>query len=251
MAYTKTVWVNGSTPALDADHLNNMENGIDAALRKDGGTMTGDLILSHDPEQTYEAATKNYVDCPIFIAGNFPVCNGTHNNKEVWFTNYQWDLIQKEFDTLNNNMNKRFLPQASGHLKAIIKADKMYGRFKRTNSGSVLDFNSTHDVKVDWYLKLWRDGYEDIVLDYEENIWIYGNSSTSGSICNNDKTIVCSNLPVLYNVPHLFKVELVIKDATNDIKNNDYHFDIFCSGITYSLSCGNNELVVHANYGGE
>jgi len=30
MAYSKTLWVNDSTPALDAAHLNNIENGIEA-----------------------------------------------------------------------------------------------------------------------------------------------------------------------------------------------------------------------------
>lgn len=29
MAYSKTVWVDGSTPALDAAHLNNLENGVE------------------------------------------------------------------------------------------------------------------------------------------------------------------------------------------------------------------------------
>jgi hypothetical protein len=40
-AYSKQTWVDGSgggTP-LDAARLNHMEDGIDAALRKDGGTM--------------------------------------------------------------------------------------------------------------------------------------------------------------------------------------------------------------------
>ena len=35
MAYTKHVWVNDSVPALEADNLNEMEEGIYAAMRKD------------------------------------------------------------------------------------------------------------------------------------------------------------------------------------------------------------------------
>lgn len=35
MAYTKHVWVNDSVPALEADNLNEMEDGIYAAMRKD------------------------------------------------------------------------------------------------------------------------------------------------------------------------------------------------------------------------
>lgn len=40
MAYEKTVWVNGQAPALDADHLNKIEQGIADAVSVTPQTLT-------------------------------------------------------------------------------------------------------------------------------------------------------------------------------------------------------------------
>lgn len=42
MAYEKTVWVNGQAPALDADHLNKMEQGIADAISVTPQTLSDD-----------------------------------------------------------------------------------------------------------------------------------------------------------------------------------------------------------------
>ena len=45
MAYTKTVWVDGSAPAISAANLNNMEQGVYDSLRQDGTTaMSAQLV---------------------------------------------------------------------------------------------------------------------------------------------------------------------------------------------------------------
>ena len=62
MAYEKREWKNDSAPYIDAANLNRMEDGIDGALPKSGGTMTGSLILKGSPTENLEAATKKYVD---------------------------------------------------------------------------------------------------------------------------------------------------------------------------------------------
>ena len=41
MAYEKQEWKNDSAPYIDAANLNRMEDGIDGALPKSGGTITG------------------------------------------------------------------------------------------------------------------------------------------------------------------------------------------------------------------
>lgn len=65
MAYEKQTWKNDSAPYIDAAHLNHMEDGIDGALPKSGGTMTGSLILKGSPTEDLETATKEYVDNKI------------------------------------------------------------------------------------------------------------------------------------------------------------------------------------------
>lgn len=62
MAYEKREWKNDRAPYIDAANLNRMEDGIDGALPKSGGTMTGSLILKGSPTDDLEAATKKYVD---------------------------------------------------------------------------------------------------------------------------------------------------------------------------------------------
>ena len=44
MAYAKTTWVNGQAPALDAEHLNKIENELEALdLRKGSATYTATI----------------------------------------------------------------------------------------------------------------------------------------------------------------------------------------------------------------
>lgn len=70
MAFEQKIWVNESadgtvpsgSPSMSAEELNRIEQGIADSLQKDGGTMTGELILSGDPTDKLQAATKQYVD---------------------------------------------------------------------------------------------------------------------------------------------------------------------------------------------
>jgi hypothetical protein len=48
--------------AVNAANLNNMENGIAAAVTRTGDGMTGPLILAGDPVSNLQAATKAYDD---------------------------------------------------------------------------------------------------------------------------------------------------------------------------------------------
>lgn len=53
MAYTKTVWQEGSPPGISADNLNKIEQGIYDAyvekVSKSGDTMTGQLTITGNP----------------------------------------------------------------------------------------------------------------------------------------------------------------------------------------------------------
>lgn len=78
MSYEQTTWVNGSTPALDAVHLNKMETGIANAISRSGDTMTGALNLYGAPTSDNEAATKKYVDENImYISGTYNFIRGS------------------------------------------------------------------------------------------------------------------------------------------------------------------------------
>ena len=70
MAFVQKTWVNKSadgtiptgSPSFSAENFNRIEQGIADSLQKDGGTMTGDLILNGDPTAPLQATTKQYVD---------------------------------------------------------------------------------------------------------------------------------------------------------------------------------------------
>ena len=63
MAYTKTTWVNNSTPALNATNLNKIEQGIYDAIPSDIVDAKGDLIVGTADNTVSRLAvgTNNYV----------------------------------------------------------------------------------------------------------------------------------------------------------------------------------------------
>lgn len=67
MAYSKTTWVNDTTPAINADNLNNMEDGIEAAhdkkpyLVKDG-QASGTQTMNSNNAFTVNLDTEIYSD---------------------------------------------------------------------------------------------------------------------------------------------------------------------------------------------
>ena len=65
MAYEKTVWNNDGTPAIDADNLNKIEQGIADSIRRDGDTMKAPLKLCGEYENNNDAVDKGYVDSLI------------------------------------------------------------------------------------------------------------------------------------------------------------------------------------------
>lgn len=84
MAYVRIDWVGkedssfveGSSPAISAENLNNLQDGIEERILRSGDTMTGALKLYGEPTSDREAATKKYVDENIvYISGeyNLPV----------------------------------------------------------------------------------------------------------------------------------------------------------------------------------
>lgn len=65
MAYAKTTWVNGQAPALDAEHLNKIENELEALdLRKSSATYTATIGTAWVEDETTGVKTQS-----VAIAG--------------------------------------------------------------------------------------------------------------------------------------------------------------------------------------
>lgn len=68
MAYQKQIWASGETGGtpITPESLNHMEQGIADALRRDGGTMTGPLVLTENVHYG-KALPANPVKGQLFI----------------------------------------------------------------------------------------------------------------------------------------------------------------------------------------
>lgn len=70
MPYTPTTWVNGSAPAVSAANLNNIENGIVAAIRADGSVaMTASLNVVTGSASTPSISSSTDTNTGIYFAG--------------------------------------------------------------------------------------------------------------------------------------------------------------------------------------
>ncbi len=79
----------------------------DEYVLRSGDTMTGPLVLSSDPAQNLEAATKQYVDlkagAPYFAAGRFDAIGGTVSAVNCSSGSDQLGVYQLVFDVRPNN----------------------------------------------------------------------------------------------------------------------------------------------------
>lgn len=89
MSFVQKTWLNKdsngniptSAPRFDSDNMNRIEQGIADSLKKNGGTMNGELILKSNPTSDMEAATKKYVDESLqLFSGSLSVAAKTSIN---------------------------------------------------------------------------------------------------------------------------------------------------------------------------
>lgn len=67
--YTKTTWVNGTSPAINATNLNKIEDGIEAAIVQDGSTsMSGQFVTISGTAGTPSIAPTGDANTGIFFS---------------------------------------------------------------------------------------------------------------------------------------------------------------------------------------
>ena len=109
MAFEPIEWKENESPALDAENLNRIEAGIDNALPKSGGTMTGSLILKGEPTEDNEAANKSYVDNNIryYYYSSIDLSKISHGEEKLLFS-------ISDFDSSKYLPNITLRPHADG-----------------------------------------------------------------------------------------------------------------------------------------
>lgn len=82
--YSKTTWVNDSPPAIDAERLNKIENGIFDALPKDGSVaMTGQLVTTAGSAATPAIAPTGDSNTGVFFPSADTLSLGTAGGERV------------------------------------------------------------------------------------------------------------------------------------------------------------------------
>ena len=156
MAYEKTVWVNGKAPALDAEHLNKMEEGISIGASDPMGAWTYVGKIT-DQSQSVEINIEGMGKRPyevvhevIYHVNNCKVVKKENINKtnNVSFTivfNYKEEATIRSVNsaiavgkTTEEYIEENVIKEFFGSMKYIGRY--MYQKY---NSGSVLDLHGS------------------------------------------------------------------------------------------------------------
>lgn len=73
MSYSKTTWNNNAPPAINADNLNNMESGIEAAYNMGSG-----IAYEYNNTSSYATGQLVFKDCKLYR------CNTPITTPEAW-----------------------------------------------------------------------------------------------------------------------------------------------------------------------
>lgn len=104
MAYTKTTWVNGETP-INADNLNNIENGIETNDKKLSQVITGNATVN----STYISSAENNAWERIgkVVVYHFTLTvAGTWNYTTQFLSNLPKPISYTRFIALNTSTNE-------------------------------------------------------------------------------------------------------------------------------------------------
>lgn len=137
MAYAKTTWVDGAAPALDASHLNNLENGledVDVRLTTAESTITTLSTSSQtitDNSNAITALQNGLQDYTYVLTGTFsgiwsPTLLTTFNITN--YTDYNWTVAVHQTSRVTTN----------GHtvvLDGYVDADDNTIRLSSTDDG--------------------------------------------------------------------------------------------------------------------
>ena len=137
MAYSKTTWVDGAAPALDAIHLNNLENGVEDV---DVRLTTAESTISTLQTSSTQTATntQDIADINLELSKATYVLTGTFSG--IWsptllttfnitnYTDYNWTVAVHQTSRVSTN----------GHtivLDGYIDADDNTIRLNSTDDG--------------------------------------------------------------------------------------------------------------------
>ena len=218
MAYERIDWVGkedssfveGSSPAISAKNLNNLQDGIEERILRSGDTMTGALKLYGTPTSDNEAVTKKYVDDIItFVPGDQLIASADLTIKE---TGHKWAPNKNLTYLLSKNV---FLPRASGYIKGEITVPRVDFSLWKAQLSKKVEFSESDNVILDVVVK-WEDadkiGEVDTSIEYDSAIWgnndsviyketninVYENLTNTNSIVANSQ-VCTANLPVFKN----------------------------------------------------
>lgn len=73
-SYNKTVWINGQAPALSAENLNKIEDGLETVTNEVIKSVQNVQLMGSDPYPNVNSATANDVAYRVFVSGSGSPC---------------------------------------------------------------------------------------------------------------------------------------------------------------------------------
>lgn len=219
---------------------------INHALDKDGDTMNGSLLLSKNPTDSMEAATKEYVDYFWnFIPGNTTIKRGTHTPHVLTPINGAQLIFPYNLPLKNNKGEDTATtlicsqPQADGFVRFTGEATPLLISSLYYDGGSGYSYELTpeRDFRMSYSVKYCREGYDDIVL-YESPVF-----SAYEVIHDENHQLRQSTfeytLPISRGVNGYVKYEAIIHSTTISNLNNWWHIYLYRPSFSFSISIGN------------
>jgi hypothetical protein len=225
---------------------------LNRSIDKNGDTMVGKLLLTHNPSENMEATTKEYVDSFWnFVPGDTVIqrSNTTlismRNNMIDGDITFPYDIpimqLRDNSHYQEVDVSKFAIytnPKADGfvHFSGEVEPIRIvYLRYYGT--GNQVDLSPSHDFEMSYAVKYCRDGYEDMVL-YESPVF------SAYEMHNNTdhplrRQLFENTLPVSKGVAGYIKLENRIHSST--MSNLDSWWTIYFGSPSfgYTISIGN------------
>lgn len=98
MAYNKTIWVNDNLPAINAENLNNIENGVESAKNvTDNILQIGDVYFTSTSDNPSERLGGTWELVRSFYGGELVAYSTTYNsanNTQIWNSNIDYSFFE-------------------------------------------------------------------------------------------------------------------------------------------------------------
>lgn len=231
---------------------------INHALDKDGDTMNGSLLLSKNPTDNMEAATKLYVDNLLRFTPGDTLLTSFSLGSTGSATRMNVEGVVAPFNIYQDRAYG-IRPSASGSLKVRCTIPtpnrgipQWYHYYSNNGSETYMDLSDTKDMLVTYVLKYSCEGCEDIELWSIDNMSMFQASRDKTGVYKESGYSFETEIPVIKGKQGVFTLTQICKsfnypyDTSHNIVNDYAITNVPLVGA--SLKIGMDNPVLNLNY---